>query len=206
MAIHYPVTQNSEDWLKLRTGIPTASSFDKVMTPKKGDLSKQSGQYLYALVAESLVGHVIGFESKWMERGHEYEAEAVKAYQFQTDLLTEEAGFYLDDTASYGASPDRKVVGADAGLEIKCPAPHTHVETMLKKNLAEQHWCQVQGQLLVTGWQWIDIVSYCPELPLVIQRVARDEAFIDKLRTGLTEFCANLKQVKEQLQAELALP
>jgi hypothetical protein len=41
MKIHN-CTQGTEEWRKLRAGIPTASEFHKIITPKTGQLSKQA--------------------------------------------------------------------------------------------------------------------------------------------------------------------
>jgi hypothetical protein len=38
MKIHAHIEQGSADWFKLRLGIPTASCFDLIVTPKKCDL------------------------------------------------------------------------------------------------------------------------------------------------------------------------
>lgn len=206
MPVHMKVSQNTDEWLKLRTGIPTASGFDNLLTAKKLEPSKSADDYLYSLVAESIVGHVIDFQSEWMERGHELEAEAIKAYEFQHDVVAEEAGFYMDDNMRYGASPDRKIIGLEAGTETKCPAPHTHVKYLLNPGaLSEKYRLQVQGQLLVTGWQYIDLISYCPELPLIVERVERDEVCIQKLSEALDAFCIRLAGAKEQLNQTVAV-
>jgi hypothetical protein len=91
-----------------------------------------------------------------------------------------------------GASPDR-LIGEDGLLEIKCPAPHTHVKTLLDQNLDRDHYPQIQGQLLVTGKKWVDIISYHPEMPSLILRVERDEAYLSTMRKLLNDFQRDLQ-------------
>ncbi len=49
--------QNSSEWFAARLGIPTASMFGDLLTPKTGKLSKQGVGYQYELLAEWLTGH-----------------------------------------------------------------------------------------------------------------------------------------------------
>jgi hypothetical protein len=199
--IHHEVEQNTDAWLALRTGIPTASAFDKIVTPG-GKLSEQCTAYMYQLAAESLVGHTIEFESKYMERGHELEGDAVRAYELQMDVDTLKAGFFTNAAGTIGASPDR-LIGDDGILEIKCPAAHTHISYMLKRPVDKKYYPQLQGQLYITERAYVDIVSYYPELPMAIVRVERDEEFIALLHLALTSFCLRLKACKEELQQSL---
>ena len=55
MIIHADVLQGSEQWHALRLGKPTASAFDKIVTPKKCDLSAASHAYALRLVSERLL-------------------------------------------------------------------------------------------------------------------------------------------------------
>jgi hypothetical protein len=179
------VQQGSNEWFELRAGIPTASDFHKIVTPT-GKLSKQSDALANLLVAERLVGHrVSDFKgNSYTERGNELEAQAVSAYEFLSGNQTEEAGFWVSDGC--GASPDR-LVGEDGLLEIKCPAAHNHVALMLSGKIDQEHYPQIQGQLMVTGRQWVDIVSYHPELEPIVCRVIRDEEYIATLRQAIIE-------------------
>ncbi|MDE2233869.1 MAG: exonuclease, partial [Patescibacteria group bacterium] len=54
--IEIDVLQGSEEWHKARTGIPTASHFSKIITPKTLKLSAESDHYENRLVAERLTG------------------------------------------------------------------------------------------------------------------------------------------------------
>lgn len=181
MIVH-DLIQGSPEWFKARLGIPTGSSFEKILTPT-GKISSQSDGYENRLVAEILTGDPIDdfAGTVWTERGNELEPEAVAYYEMTRGVETQRVGFVTDDERTFGASPDR-LVGEDGILEIKCPAPHTHVTLLLEQNVDQKYYPQIQGQLMVTGRKWVDILSYHPKMPKSILRVERDEKYIAMLR------------------------
>jgi hypothetical protein len=184
--------QGSSEWLKLRLGIPTASEFHKIITPTKGDLSKQARSYAYQLVAETLLGEPL--ESSlgnidWIVRGKLLEPEAVRHYEFTTDTETRAVGFITTDCGRIGCSPDRLIVGTRGGLEIKAPLPATHVGYLVD-GMGDSYRCQVQGQMAVAELAYVDFLSYHPGLPPVLIRTHRDEPYITKMRAALAEFLA----------------
>lgn len=186
MIIHN-VKQNTDEWLALRAGVPTASEFHKILTPG-GKLSKQAEGYMYHLLAEKIVGHAIQSDSnQWMDRGHDLESEAVKSYEFVRDVETEKVGFITDDSCTVGCSPDR-LVGEDRILEIKVPKHTTHVGYMIHGKVEDDYYPQLQGQLWLTGRTSVDIVSYNPEIRSVVLTVARDEKYISLLAAAIESF------------------
>lgn len=198
--ILHTVTQGSPEWHTLRAGIPTASCFDKILTPG-GEPSKQAEAYLYKLVAERLIGRPIDtFNGGWMDRGTAFEAEAVAYYEAQRDMDTERIGFVTNDASTVGASPDR-FVGDRGLLEVKVPAPHTHVGYLLSRKVEKDHRVQVQGQLWVAEREWCDVLAYSPDgLPPIIIRVERDEEYIRKLAAVVGEFSARVEQTVARLR------
>ncbi len=203
MPIYHPIEQRSADWYYLRLGKPTASEFDKIITPKNAELSAQYGYYIHFLLAELMLGRPLdSVETEWMTRGTELEDSAIDAYEFTTGLETQRGGFVTDDLARYGCSPDR-LVGDDGLLEMKVPAPQTHVGYLLNpESLDSAKRCQVQGQLLVTERAWVDLVSYHPEMPIVIRRIKRDEPFIAAMSAALLRFCELLVEARVKLERE----
>ena len=187
--IEHNVAQGSYEWLQLRLGIPTASEFDKILTPKTLKVSSQARGYAYRLVAEKLLGRPIENLSNlpWIERGKELEAQAVKSYEFDTDFETRAVGFITTDDGRIGASPDRLLIGVNGAVEIKCPAPATHIGYLLD-GFGTDYILQAQGQMLVGGFDFIDRYSYHPELPPFRERTTRDETIIDALRNALRDF------------------
>lgn len=137
-----------------------------------------------------------------MVRGVELEDAAIDAYEFESELETSPGGFCTDDANTYGCSPDR-LVGDDGLLEMKVPAPNTHIRYLLDKAaLGKEKWVQVQGQLLVTGRQWVDLVSFHPEFPLLVRRVNRDEKYIGQLRDTVTMFVSLLRALRLDLERQ----
>lgn len=185
--------QGSPEWIKLRLGIPTASSFDKILTPG-GKASASADTYLHELLAERILGYATQAPTlAIMQRGHDLEQTAVDYYEFQSEVKTKVIGFVTTDDGRYGASPDR-TVGDEGLLEIKCPAPSTHISYMLTGGAHKAYWPQIQGQLLVTERRWLDIVSYHPDMDMVLVRVERDEDYITLLKAALDKFCTRLDE------------
>ncbi len=124
--IEHSCQQNSPEWEALRAGIPTASAFDKIVTPT-GKLSKQSRDYKAWLLAERVLKAPIPtVKTSFMDRGTEYEAEACDFYSLVSGNKTTRIGFVTNDAGTVGASPDRWS-GADGQVEMKVPAIHTHM-------------------------------------------------------------------------------
>jgi hypothetical protein len=191
MLIH-SVVQGSSEWLAVRSGIPTASCFDKIITPK-GKPSAQAEKYLHKLLAERLMGHpVIEFTGPWLERGKELEADAAAYYESMREVTCERVGFITNDAGTIGCSPDR-LVGDDGLLELKVPAEHTHVAYMLTRAVDAEYYPQVQGQIWVAQRKWLDIMSYHPEMPAVVIRVERDDKYIAIMADAVETFSAKLE-------------
>jgi hypothetical protein len=195
--IAHDVIQGTPEWLALRAGIPTASCFDQILTPK-GKASTQAERYMHTLLAERIMGHpVLEFVSTWMDRGSQLEAEAVSYYEGIKELDTVKIGFLTNDERTIGASPDR-FVGTDGLLEIKVPKESTHVSYLLTKAVDAAYYPQVQGQLWVSGRAWLDIMSYHPEMPPAMIHVERDEKYIEALSGALSDFSATLERVASE--------
>src|SRR5690606_16202558 len=134
-----------------------------------------------------------GGKSEYMERGTALEPEARAAYEMQRDVDVQVVGFiYADDRKLTGGSPDG-LIGEDGGLECKCPAIHTHIGYLLNPHaLVDEYRTQVQGYLWITGRRWWDLCSYHPDLPSVIRRIERDEAFVAALDAAVNGFLDDL--------------
>lgn len=192
--------QGSEEWTEARLGIPTASQYHRIITPKTGKFSSQADGYAHELLAEELLGHPVDEgASDFMARGTALEKSAIDFYEFQNDVNTTRVGFILRDDKLTGCSPDR-LVGDDGGLEIKCPSAKVHVGYMLGRD-ADDYRCQVQGALWLTGRAWWDWLSYNPELAPVLTRFERDEAFIGKLAAAVDQFINYLDECRLKLVA-----
>ncbi len=145
MNIHV-VDQGSPEWLALRAGLPTASQFDKIVTPT-GKLSKSARDYKAWLLAERVLGRPIPIkQTAAMIRGTQFEAEAVDFYQAVKEVKTELIGFVTTDDNRIGASPDRWA-GTDGQLEIKVPECHTHMSYFLAQAGIDKYGAQLEDLL-----------------------------------------------------------
>lgn len=188
--------QGSPEWHYARLGIPTASQADRILTPSKLKPATAAQLYRFELLAEWVLGSPLEWgHTGFTERGKDLEAEARTAYELEIGADVERVGLVLTDDGMFGGSPDG-LIGSEGGLEIKCPAIHTHVGYLLEPEaLAAEYRGQVQALLWLTGRSWWDLWSYNPELPPVRVRVEPDAdwqaawekvlpAFLDTLRAG----------------------
>jgi hypothetical protein len=197
--IRLDVEQGSAEWLAARLGIPTASQFHRILTPKTMKLSDQATGYACQLLAEQILGHEVdGASGTFMARGSILEAKAVEWYELERDVDTEKVGFVLRDDRRVGCSPDR-LVGVDGLLEIKVPSAAVHVSYLLDDD-GIGYRAQCQGQLWLTGRAWIDTLSFSPDMPNALVRVQRDEEFIGKLAAAVEQFISMLDEMKLKLQ------
>lgn len=201
MIVH-DVEQNSVEWLKLRCGIPTASEFGKIITPKTMKLSSQSTGYIYRLLGEWATGVPAWQpETEYMQLGHDLEDRAVQAYCLQQECEVQKVGFITSDDGMVGCSPDRIVTDWHGGVEIKTHplAIAEHVRAMVELSIDAEHKPQTQGQMWVANLEYVDYVSYCGALPTVIVRSHRDEDFITALASGVNAFIEVMLRAREQL-------
>lgn len=183
--------QRSEAWYAARRGLPTCSRFDAILTPKTGKPSASQDRLINELIAESKLpaqeGVILPMTDE-MEYGMKLEAEARCSYELEhTSGNVTEIGFVLHDSGLFGGSPDA-LVGNDGGVEIKCPAAHTHIGYVRGEVLPDDYKCQVHGHLIVTGRPWWDFFSYCRHFDPFLVRVVRDD-FTAKLESELMAFC-----------------
>ena len=191
--------QYSDEWWAARRGLPTASQFSRIV---KGDGSRstQRTAYLYECAAVRITGiYKENFSSAAMDEGTAREAISRKIYCMEREAFVSEVGFCVSDRGRYGASPDGIIEGTGV-LELKNPSAHTHVGYLMKGTLPSAYKQQVFGELLVTGCNWADFMSYSPGLPLFILRVERDEEFMAKLEDELIAFSEELDKVCDEIQ------
>jgi len=198
--LHRDVAQYSEEYDRLKLGIPTSSNFHKIITPQ-GKPSKQWREYACVLIAERLLQRRIEFyNSPAMERGLIVEAEAVDWYEFDQDVTVQRVGFITDDNRTVGCSPDRLV--GDEGLLL----PQTQVGYWLSGEVNERFRPQLQGQLYVSQRSRVDLLCWHDVLPKIVMRVERDENFIRAFARELQIFNFFIERVMEKIRATNEVP
>jgi hypothetical protein len=198
MIIHN-VEQGSEQWLKLRLGVPTASEFHNIVGNSTGELSRArdkkglsevARKYVYRLVAETLLGRPLEKPAgtPWaMERGKRLEPLAVEQYSFTHDVEVRRVGFVTNDAGTIGCSPDGLIIGARGGLETKCLLDESHMGLLID-GPGDTFKPQVQGNIAGCELEWWDLHGYHPDLPPVTIRTYRDEPYIARMDAALREF------------------
>lgn len=194
------VEQGTPEWFEARAGHPSASCFDMIITPAKMQRSSQWEKYLNTLAGERIAGpQMDGYQNAHMARGHELEDEARSMFVFLKDMKVSQVGIvYPDQQKLFSCSPDGLM--DSTGLEIKCPAIHTHVAYLREGKLPREYVCQVQGSMLVCGFQSWWFMSYYPGLPPLILEVNRDDKFCAKLKVELEAFCEELDRIEAELR------
>jgi hypothetical protein len=91
-------------------------------------------------------------------------------------------------------------VGDKGLIEIKSKLPHLHLDVLLSGEVPKEHMAQIQGGLLVSGREWCDFVSYCPDLPLFVKRVYRDEDAITYMADMILLFNSELDAFAERVK------
>ena len=209
MKIYRGIPQGSAEWFALRLGIPTASNFHMILTPKTRRLSSQWKAYACRLIAERLLN--IPTETiegiRWMERGKELEPQAVQRFEVVNDVVTVPISFIATDDGTAGCSPDRGIFGTNPDrplkvLETKCPAAHTHVQYLLfgqgtDEKSQDKYKSQVQGQIMISEVDEAIFYSYHPSCPSVTVKTLRDDIFIKDLSAALREFNDKLHEYHE---------
>jgi hypothetical protein len=189
--------QGSGEWWTARRGLPTASGFSRIMTPAKRKLSAQAADYCAELAADVADLRPNWFSDRenrppnpWMAHGSAAEPEARRYYELETETTVQQVGFCLSDCRRYGCSPDGLVhrgIGAmthlDRGLEIKCPQLKTQAGYLLTEKVPLEYLPQCHGQLIVTGLDKIDFLSYAPGLPAMLVTVERNDFTADLQQT-----------------------
>ena len=195
------VEQGSPEWLAVRLGMPTASNFDKIITPC-GKLSTSARKYAFYLAAEKILNRQL--ESldnlEWVQHGKMFEDAAARNYEFVQEVRVRTCGFITTDNGLVGASPDRLLIGENGGLEIKCPAPWTQMGYIVD-GFGDAYKCQVQGQMWVAELDFVDRYAWHPELPPALHRTKRDEPFIKLMADAVTQFCDDLAEVMRKARS-----
>ena len=204
MRVHY-VEQGTDEWLALRAGCITASSFKSLVTIRgEKTASSTRDTYLNQVIAERLTGKPVDtFKNADMERGNEREGAARDLFAAIMEVDVKEVGFHLHDDYDIGCSPDGLfTLESDTGVEIKSPRASTHVRYMRNKKLPVEYVQQVQLSMWLLEVDHYFFCSYHPDLKPLIVEVRRDDEFIDKAVPILIDAAKYVKTETEKLDEQ----
>jgi hypothetical protein len=196
--IEIDVEQGSESWFQNRLGRITGTRFKTLMSSE----STQGFKDLITTIAGEILSGEIEetYTNADMERGKELEPFARKEYESIFDIEVKQYGFVLPDEDKFyheyvGISPDGHK------LEIKCPKMKTHLDYIEKGVLPNEYKWQVQGQLFVTEWDYIDFMSYYPNLkPFIIRiypNIEMHKQIADRLKKAIDLVNKKIDQYNE---------
>ncbi len=163
MLKYYDIAQNTEEWLSARVGKLTSSKLGVVMANFGKSFGQPAKKYAVDIAVEQITGEPIssGFSNDHMQRGHEQEPNARALYEEETFCTVENGGFFCSE--SIGCSPDGLT---DNGLiEIKSVIPSVHFANIKRGGFDPAYKWQCIGNLMFTGRDWIDFISYCEGFP-----------------------------------------
>lgn len=204
------IEQGSPEWFAARLGKLTASRIADATAKTRSGWGAGRKNYMSELIIERLTGQPAqSFSNAAMQWGTETEPQARAAYEWRTGCDVELVGFV--DHPVYpmaGASPDG-LIGDKGLIEIKCPNPATHVDTLLSEKIPVKYIKQIQFQMICTNREWCDYVSFDPRMPegmeLFIRRVERDDEMGTDLDYMAREFLAELDEKESQLREKFEL-
>ncbi len=197
MEIFKDIEQGSDEWKRLRAGIPTASEFSALLA--RGEGKMRSG-LMRRLAGEVVTGEPEATYSNGdMARGNAMEDEARRTYALVADLPAplEQVAFVKNFGA--GCSPDA-LVGSDGGTEFKNNKPSILIDIWERDRVPPEHIPQIQGNMWVCERSWWDFVAYWPKMPIFIKRVKRDPAYIANLAREVAEFNRELDALVERIR------
>ncbi|XP_035992601.1 uncharacterized protein LOC118563079 [Fundulus heteroclitus] len=184
-------------WVHLRQPRLTASRFRDAC---RGSAEEESAAT--ALASRMIRGSTR--QTAAMKRGLQMESEVLANYAEMLKVNVLPVGFIVrPDTSYIDATPDGKVYDPSESppfglVEVKsstkndvCQVAHLKVQdghAILRRSHA--YYWQVQGQLAVTGLEWCDFVTDTLTT-ITVERVWRDESFIDQMKSKLDLFYFN---------------
>ncbi|WP_288075062.1 lambda exonuclease family protein [Pseudomonas sp.] len=203
----YDMEQGTEEWLRHRAGVITASrAHDIIKSGRSGKSSESRATYMLELIAQVCTGLVPESASfKQAEWGHENEPLAREAYEALEFVSVNQCGLiYRDESLRCAISPDG--ILDDRGLEIKNPfTSQVHIATLLDGKIKPEYVTQCQYSLWVTGLDRWDFVSFDwrvrgkPENRLVVIPQYRDAEMMARFDEEIPKFISEMDEALERL-------
>ena len=201
MKITHDIEQGSTEWLDMRLGLITCSEISSIRADGAGAQS-----YINALAYERITGESSSvFEGNdWTKRGQELEPVARQMYEQKTGTSVNIVSFV--ENKGFGYSPDGLIYGSqpmwpDGGIEIKVKQPAEQIHILRTGEIPKKHMDQLIGGLACAELDWIDFVSYCPNLPLFICRVCAIEhkEQMEKIEKLVGKYNQQIEEIVNQI-------
>lgn len=186
------VDQNTEEWDLLRSKKATSSNFAKIMANDGKAFGEPAKAYAAKIATSRFIDGPVssGFSNAAMARGHELEPIAINEYENQYFVDVTKGGFY--DCGEIGGSPDGRV-GKDGLVEVKSQEAHVHYASIKRGSYSPAYKWQFVGNLLVSGRDWIDYISFCVDIP------TPERLFVCRMYSS--HFSEDLKRLESRLKS-----
>jgi len=188
----YPnVEQGTDEWLALRTGIITASEMNLILTPTlKTTNNEKTRQHVWEIAAQRINNYTEpSYIGDAMLRGHADEIIARDLYSEHIEPV-QEVGFFVRDIdgVRVGYSPDGAFPFSNGGIEVKSRVQKYQLQTIATNEVPIEHRLQLQAGLFVTGWDYIDYVSFSGGMPMWIISTKPDPEYQDAIHAAVLDF------------------
>lgn len=195
---YHNVTQGTDEWHALRCGIVTASAMNAIMTPtlKLADNDKTRA-HVWEIAAQRINQYTEPtYLGDHMLRGMVDEVTARDLYSAHFEPV-EEVGFITRaiGVVNVGYSPDGACVMSSGGIEVKSRIQRLQTEVIVSNEIPKEHILQVQFGLLVSGWDFIDYISYSGGMPMWVIRSEPIPAYQDAITEAVVSFEAKVQDV-----------
>ena len=203
------LVQGTDAWKFARVGSVGASDAPKVVRKTKTGYSADRDTLMVAKMLERLTGQPVNIPQTFaMQQGMEREPIARMTYSIIKNRDVQEVGIVPHPTVKGSHASCDGYVGDKGLVEIKCPLPVAHMDTLDKGSIPSDHMTQMQWQMACTGRDWCDYVSFNPDFPLKLQmfvkRVPRDPERIRELEREIAKFVAELEAKLARLSGKAA--
>jgi len=200
--------QGTDEWLKARIGMITASSTPFTI---KGTKIPTYDAYVDKKVAEKfLLEHGIikesGVKNDATNLGHELEPRAIELYEKKTGNKVVSKGLVVGKDIMLGASTDGITTDSDfnkINIEIKSVFLSTYLAELTRGELVKRYYAQMQVQMYILD---IDMTHFLVQsqdtdkVDLIIREVSRDEEFIYNMIETVKCFEADFKERYDKLK------
>ncbi len=201
----HDVDQNTDEWMLMRGGKITGSGISKIMANEGKAFGAPANAYAIQIAIERITGELQGgngYSNGHMERGHEQEPLARKAYEDEYFCDVSNGGFF--DCGNEGCSPDG-LDYEDGVIEIKSVIPSVHYQNVKRANIDPTYKWQLYFNLQKTKRVWIDFVSYCHDYPrgkkLFVHRLTKGECIevFERMDARVREFELLIAEVSKNI-------
>lgn len=196
---YYDIVQGTDEWLRLKQGVLSASTLKNVITAKTLKISKaEKTQLFYDDILSQRIDETIqpNFMSYDMMRGHEDEPYAIQQYAKEYNREVKNCGFIINNRLGFpfGYSPDG-LVGDEGLIEVKSRVPKHQIKTILDHItgrtddiIPSEYMMQLQAGLFVSQRKWCDFVSFCNGNQMVTIRVEPYHKFQEAIQLAAIKF------------------